>query len=81
MASIRSIRKRAQANIKRRNAFLWAWKGVEQLSAATMALMEMVKGFEAIRDALGRIDWGRLKLEPGASPPFIPKAQQWAGTA
>lgn len=78
---VRHIRKRAQGRKKRRNAFLWAWKGVTRLSAATMALMEVVKGFEAIRDALGRIDWERLKLDPGASPPFTPKAQQWAGTA
>lgn len=78
---VRHIRKRALGCTKRRNSFLWAWKGVERLSAATMVLMEMAKGFAAISDALGRIDWAQFKLDPAALQPFTPKAQQWAGTA
>lgn len=80
MASIRSIRKRAQANIKRRNAFRWAFRAALRRATQPPNWRKMLEDFYAWQDALS-YSQVLSHREPLESQPFTPKAQQWAGTA
>lgn len=80
MASIRSIRKRAQANAKRRNACRWAFRAAVRRATQPPDWRKMLEDFYAWQDAMFRYQ-NLSHREPLEPQPFTPKAQQWAGTA
>lgn len=80
MASIRSIRKRAQANTKRRNACRWAFRAALRRATLPPNWRKMLEAFYAWQEALFH-DQNLSHREPLEPQPFTLKAQQWAGTA
>lgn len=80
MASIRSIRKRGQARIKRRNACRWVFRNAVRRAMQPPDWRKMLEDFYAWQDAMFH-DQDLSHREPLGPQPFTPKAQQWAGTA
>lgn len=80
MASIRSIRKRGQARIKRRNACRWLFRNVVRQACRLPDWQKIAEDCAAWQEALFH-DQNLSHREPLEPQPFTPKAQQWAGTA